>query len=774
MRIERLSFDLFITADYPPTGGGQSTYFELITRSYPGTKTVLTRLLPGTARTETVMQGVDVRRVRAGGWAMPLVFFLHVLCWRKRRYIRFIHCGQLRAGGWACCLLNLLFGIPYGIHVYGGERAKFADHRFWRLVLRPVLIRAACLFANSSWTRNLWIEYGIPAEKIKVINPPVDLNRFHPLTDRARLRNQLDLDNRKVLLSVCRLDPHKGTDRLIEAVALLATEIPDILLIVGGGGRMRGRLEALVQQHALGGHVRFVGRIPDDELINWYNAADLFVMPSREQSGMESGAEGFGIVYLEANACGLPVIAGRSGGTADAVDDGVSGLRVVPESPAVIADAIKRILTSPAFGKQLGRQGMERAHALFRDAVISRQLYDAASLCVEVPTIVKIEPHIAHVITRLDKGGSATNTLVSADRQREHGFGTTLIYGYTADPDGHLADMLAGRSLDVRYLPCLKRNFSPLDDWRAFFKLVSIFRKERFDLVHTHTSKAGLLGRLAAWVCRIPCIHTPHGHIFYGYFGTLVTHVFVWLERLAAPMTARMVSLTDRETEESLVRKIGHPGQFVTIPSGVPLDVFRNVPEDVGRSFRSRSGMTGQSVVFASVGRLTPIKGFDLLITAFADVVRQLASQDIWLVIVGDGEERMVLEALVETTGLAGRVVFTGELQDVTPVLSAADCFVLASRNEGMGRAFVEAMASGLPAIGPATGGVDRVIQDGVTGILFPKEDTAALAAAMVRMATDESFRQQAGQKAMRAMDPLFSESYMVERLCQLYREVLS
>lgn len=783
-RMETQPFDVFITADYPPTGGGQSTYFELITRSYPGKLTVLTRWPPGgTVRQETVSSNVDVRRVNARGWSMPMVFLRYVLCRLPCRSIRFIHCGQIRSAGWACCMLNLMFGIPYGIHVYGGERGKFADRRFWRLMLKPVLRRASCFFAISRWTRDQWIDYGISQDKIVVITPAVDLQRYHPIPDRDGWRERFGLTGRKVLLTVCRLDPHKGTDKLIEAMSLLVRRVPDILLVIGGEGRMRERLGTLVQESSLGEYVRFTGRIPVDQLNVWYNAADVFVMPSRVQSGAESGAEGFGIVYLEANACGRPVVGGRSGGSADAVEDGVSGLLVDPESPAAIADAVERVLTDAVLAHELGLKGMQRANTLFRDEVISEKLFKAARKAssgirnVDQKTkktgICGDKPNVAHVITRLDKGGSATNTIVSADRQRAYGFNTRLIYGCTHDPDGSIQAVLDSRSMNGLCVPCLKRNISPVNDFRAFWKLVTIFRSERFDLVHTHTSKAGLLGRAAARVCHIPCVHTPHGHIFYGYFSRLITLVFVWMERVAARVTARIVSLTDRETEESLERKIGRPEQFTTIPSGVPLDAFCNIPDSVGRSFREYLGIPDDAVVMVSVGRLAHIKGFDILVKAFATLTRQLPKTDVRLLIVGDGEERMALEALVRERGLDGRVVFTGEMQDVARALKASDFFALASRNEGMGRAFVEAMASGLPVIGPNTGGVALVIRDGETGLLVEKEDEVALAGAMERLVLDVDFRKAAGIKAARFVDPVFSESFMLEKLCELYHDVL-
>ncbi len=383
-------------------------------------------------------------------------------------------------------------------------------------------------------------------------------------------------------------------------------------------------------------------------------------------------------------------------------------------------------------------------------------------------------PYAAHVITRLDKGGSATNTLVSADRLRACGFRTKLIYGSTNDPDGSIARALASADLDAVCMPCLTRAIAPIRDGLALLRLFRLFRKERFDLIHTHTSKAGLLGRIAARLAGIPCVHTPHGHVFYGYFGPALTRLFVWLERRAARFTRRIVSLTDKETAESLERGIGKSEQYVTIPSGVPLDRFRNLPAAEGEAFRARHGIPADATLIVSVGRLTAVKGFDLLLRAVARISGAGPGRELWLAIAGDGEERSALEALARDVGVADRTVFAGHRDDIRDLLSAGDLFALASRNEGMGRAFIEAMAAGLPVAGTRTGGVPIVVRHGETGLLAEKENVAGLADALQRLATDEPLRRAMGRRAAQWVWPTYDESTMIKKLAELYRAVLA
>lgn len=369
-------FDLFITSDYPPAGGGESTYFDLITNAYPEKCRVLTTK-QATSTSETGSPKVTIERVANIRLLTPLLYLLHVILLMPRKQIRFIHCGQLRTAGFTCLLLKWLFNIPYGIHVYGGERSKFADNPLWRLLLKPVLDNAAMIFAISQWTKQQWIEYGLDADRIVIINPPVDVDKYHSLPDRDALRESLNIANRKVLLTICRLDPHKGTDMVIRALPELKKMFPDILFAVGGEGRMKDQLQSIARELHVEDNVQFMGRIPDDKMAEWYNAADIFIMPSRIGTGTERGVEGFGIVYLEANACGRPVIGGRSGGTSDSIEDGVSGILVDPTSIQEITDTIAKMFKNSNLLKELGENGQARATKQFSAKTIAQKLYDS-------------------------------------------------------------------------------------------------------------------------------------------------------------------------------------------------------------------------------------------------------------------------------------------------------------------------------------------------------------------------------------------------------------
>ncbi len=377
---------------------------------------------------------------------------------------------------------------------------------------------------------------------------------------------------------------------------------------------------------------------------------------------------------------------------------------------------------------------------------------------------------ILHVITRLDPGGSATNTLVSADGLRKRGFETALASGPTQDPEQRQARFLEKRHIPFFLLPSLGRKVSPVRDLKAYFELVRLLRQHPFDLVHTHTSKAGVLGRLAARRLRLPVVHTPHGHVFYGYFGHAMTRLFIGAEKALAPLTRRIISLTDIETQESLERGIGRREQYVTIPSGIPMARFRRRPGTAG-SFRARQGIGPEEFLFVSLGRLTPVKGFDLLLRAFAQAAFTGPTR---LVVVGDGEERAALEALARDLNVHKKVCFTGELEDPQPALEDGNAFVLASRNEGMGRAFIEAMAAGLPVIGPRTGGIPTFLHHEQTGLLVEPHDPPGLARAMERLEHNRALCHQLARAGEAFVYPAYDEETMLDQLADVYRNVLA
>ena len=389
---------------------------------------------------------------------------------------------------------------------------------------------------------------------------------------------------------------------------------------------------------------------------------------------------------------------------------------------------------------------------------------------------------ILHIITRLDKGGSTEHVLECCEYfEKKDDFEIILIYGGETK-----------LNLDFKnyYVKFLQREISPIKDIVAFLKILKIIKKEKPDIIHTHSSKAGFIGRWAAWLARITSyklqatkiIHTPHGHVFYGYYGKLKTLLFLLLERLTAKITDKLVALTEGEKNESLSFGVGKEQQWIIIPSGIDynleLKVFCKLRDS---ELKEKLGIPKNSIVIGTVARLEPIKGIRYLVDA-AKIILSLPSYllpPIYFLIVGDGSERKFLEERVEKLGLKDKFIFTGMREDVADLMSIMDIYVQPSINEGMGKTIVLAELLGKPVVATNVQGIPSVVvnsETGETGILVPHKDPQKLAEAIVKLINDENLRTKMGENAKKwvykIVDgyPQFSLERMLFLLENLYK----
>jgi len=373
-----------------------------------------------------------------------------------------------------------------------------------------------------------------------------------------------------------------------------------------------------------------------------------------------------------------------------------------------------------------------------------------------------------HVITRLTLGGSAENTLATMLALEAAGYAGSLAVGVAASDAASVNDARR-RGATLHDVPGLGREVGPRDA-AALVRLWRLMRAQQPAIVHTHTSKAGFIGRLAARLAGVPVvIHQPHGHIFYGYYGPRRTAFYVALERLAARWTDRIVTLTERGIDEHLARGIGERAQYRAVPSGVPTAELRAAAPTRGVA-RARLRLPDDAFVVVGLGRFVPVKGFDVLITALPTLAAAVPSTCVLLV--GDGPERVALEAQAGRLGVRDRLRFTGVTPDIAVCLAAADVLAAPSRNEGMGRALVEGMALGLPVVGSEIGGIPAVIADGETGWLVPPGDAAALAEALVELGRDAALCAKLGAAAA-ARAEAFSSRVAHAAMRAIYDELM-
>jgi glycosyltransferase involved in cell wall biosynthesis len=386
---------------------------------------------------------------------------------------------------------------------------------------------------------------------------------------------------------------------------------------------------------------------------------------------------------------------------------------------------------------------------------------------------------VIHVITRLDRGGSAQNTMLTAMGHDRSTFEAMVVAGMAGAQDAQggmpATDENCRRLEKVgvpwRLITALRRRLSPLRDVRAFWDLYRVFRRERPAIVHTHTSKAGVLGRVAAWMAGVPVVvHTPHGHVFYGHFGRGASRLFLRLERALARRTTRLIALTAAERDEHLQRGVGRPEQFAVVPSGVDLERFRAV---AGVTDHRLPGLDlpPDAVVVGSVGWLTPVKGHRYLVEALGRL--KPSHPRLHGVIVGTGELLEELQALAVASGVGDAIRFAGLRHDVPECLAAMDVFVLPSLNEGMGRALVEAMAAGLPVVATRVGGVPALVQDRRNGLLVPPGDAAALAGALDELLRNPAWAKELGAAAGASIDARFGAAQMVRMVDAIYEQAL-
>jgi glycosyltransferase involved in cell wall biosynthesis len=385
---------------------------------------------------------------------------------------------------------------------------------------------------------------------------------------------------------------------------------------------------------------------------------------------------------------------------------------------------------------------------------------------------------VVRVITRLNVGGPSIQALMLTDRLSREGFPTTLIHGRLGPGEGDMRYLVDGRVLDVRFVPTLQRELSPLADLRTLWTLVATLRRLRPSIVHTHMAKAGTLARVAALICnawplraRIQTVHTYHGHVLEGYFSGWKTRLFVAVERWLAATTDRIIAISPRIRRELIDQyRIGRDAQYAVVPLGFELSPFAQISADDRVRARVELGISPGAAVITTVGRLTAIKQHEL----FLEMARRIseARADAVFLIAGDGEERERLEASTDGLGLRDRVRFLGWRRDLATLYAATDVFALTSRNEGTPVALIEAMAAGVPGVATDVGGVGDVIADPSLGTLVPFGDPDALARAVEALVADSGARERMGARARASVLARYDMARLVEEMAALYREL--
>lgn len=379
---------------------------------------------------------------------------------------------------------------------------------------------------------------------------------------------------------------------------------------------------------------------------------------------------------------------------------------------------------------------------------------------------------VVHVITRLIVGGAQQNTLDSVlGLRRLPDVSVHLISGPTHGPEGSLEPLARTVPEEFSIVPSLVRPVHPLQDFRALRTLTHLLRSERPDIVHTHSGKAGVLGRLAARRARIPIVvHTIHGPSFGPFQGAAANFVFRNAERLAAHCTTHFVVVAHAMTRQYLAAGIGTPDRFTRVFSGFDLAPFLDAQPDP--TLRAQLGLAPEHLVVGKIARLVPLKGHEDLVAAAAKVCRDLPQ--LRFLLVGDGPLRAPLQAAIEAHGLARHFVFAGLVPPdrIPAMVGVMDCLIHLSRREGLPRALPQALAAARPVIAYDSDGANEVCVNGRTGFLVPIGNLTALRERIRLLASDPRLRAELGRQGRDLVRDSFTTERMVADLHALYRKL--
>ena len=383
---------------------------------------------------------------------------------------------------------------------------------------------------------------------------------------------------------------------------------------------------------------------------------------------------------------------------------------------------------------------------------------------------------VLRIIARLNIGGPAIHTILLTEGLDKSRFESVLVTGTIEKTEGDMFYLAEEKGVRPVIIPELGRALNLRSDIIAFWKLFCLIKKERPDIIHTHTAKAGALGRLAGMLFKftyvlsptsyhLKLIHTFHGHVLHSYFGRIKSAIFVWIERFLAIFTSKIIVVSENLRKELIELKIASTKKIVAIPLGLDLDRYLNIENNDAeiRGYKS----------VGIIGRLVTVKNHRM----FLDVVKRLkdtlgSGQRMKFLVVGDGPLRWEIESYAKKLGISQDVTFTGWIKDLRKIYSELDIVVLTSLNEGTPVALIEAQAAARPCVATCVGGVADVIEGGRSGFLVPSHDIDKFTEALLKLLSNPDLALSMGRYGRERIKNEFSKTRLFRDIEYIYEEV--
>jgi len=381
---------------------------------------------------------------------------------------------------------------------------------------------------------------------------------------------------------------------------------------------------------------------------------------------------------------------------------------------------------------------------------------------------------VLHIITLFSVGGATENTIYTVDGLIKKGYDVDIITGPNISSEGSMYDICKKLNIPVITFKHLKRKISPISDILVIFQLFLFIKKNNYDIVHTHSSKAGVVGRIAAWVAKTPIIiHHNHAKPYHRFQNWFVRKFYKIIEKTAALLCDKIVSVTYTIVDEMVKDKIAPKEKFIVIRSGFNTEKFRKFNSNNNYEMRNRFGLSGTDVVLGKIARLSIIKGHIYLLQAFEKVSKQIPN--VKLLFVGDGENKTELLRFIDKKKLSDKIIFTGLIptDEMPAVISLIDIVVHTALLEGLPRVFTQAKLMGKPIISFDLDGAHEVIEDGKNGYLIEPLNIEMLSDKIIDLASNITKAKEFGNYSKNSIKDDFSIDAMVERNHKLYQELL-